>query len=199
MLLSSLISPRDMASGEAFWKLCHKLWWLSELEDSGLWTCTSFNKVSHGLTPCPCRGYPTIKYFPAGPKLDAEEYDGGRTAGDIVTWVENKAESFAEPPEIREVQCLRTYSSAYALSLSAYALSLLVSKTNILITTNHPTPVQLLNDDIFKEECREKSICLVSILPDILDTGKTFPWPHSLTISPCSLVQYSTFIWIFDL
>jgi len=77
------------------------------------------------------KGYPTIKYFPAGPKLDAEEYNGGRTAGDIVQWVEAKAESFAEPPEIRE----------------------------------------LLSDDIFKEECREKSICLVSILPDILDTG----------------------------
>jgi len=77
------------------------------------------------------RGYPTIKYFPAGAKLDAEEYDGGRTAGDIVQWAENKLEQFAEPPEIRE----------------------------------------LLNDDVFTEECREKSICLISILPDILDTG----------------------------
>jgi len=77
------------------------------------------------------RGYPTIKYFPAGAKLDAEEYDGGRSAGDIVQFVENKLEQFAEPPEIRE----------------------------------------LLNDDVFTEECRENSICIVSILPDILDTG----------------------------
>jgi len=75
-------------------------------------------------------GYPTIKYFPAGAKLDAEEYDGGRTASDIVAWAEAKLEEFAEPPEIRE----------------------------------------LLNDDVFNEECREKSICLISILPDILDT-----------------------------
>ena len=30
---------------------------------------------------------------------------------------------------------------------------------------------QLLNDEIFAEECREKGICLISILPDILDTG----------------------------
>ena len=49
------------------------------------------------------RGYPTIKYFPAGAKLDAEEYDGGRTASDIVAWAESKLEEFAEPPEIREV------------------------------------------------------------------------------------------------
>lgn len=77
------------------------------------------------------RGYPTIKYFPAGSKLDAEEYDGGRTADDIIAWAENKLEQFAEPPEIRE----------------------------------------LLDDTVFDEECRQKSICIVSILPDILDTG----------------------------
>ena len=35
--------------------------------------------------------------------MDAEEYDGGRTAGDIVSWAEAKLEVFAEPPEIREV------------------------------------------------------------------------------------------------
>jgi len=77
------------------------------------------------------RGYPTIKYFPAGAKLDAEEYGGGRTAADIIAWAEIKLEEFAEPPEIRE----------------------------------------LLNDEVFAEECREKGICLISILPDILDTG----------------------------
>ena len=32
------------------------------------------------------RGYPTIKYFPAGNKGSAEEYDGGRTSDDIVKW-----------------------------------------------------------------------------------------------------------------
>ena len=29
----------------------------------------------------------------------------------------------------------------------------------------------MLNDAVFAEECREKSICIISILPDILDTG----------------------------
>jgi protein disulfide-isomerase A6 len=32
------------------------------------------------------QGYPTIKYFPSGKKGDPEEYDGGRTANDIVSW-----------------------------------------------------------------------------------------------------------------
>ena len=36
------------------------------------------------------QGYPTIKYFPAGTKGDAEEYDGGRTADDIVKWAESR-------------------------------------------------------------------------------------------------------------
>ena len=36
------------------------------------------------------QGYPTIKYFPAGSKGDAEEYDGGRTADDIVKWAESR-------------------------------------------------------------------------------------------------------------
>lgn len=77
------------------------------------------------------RGYPTIKYFPAGAKLDAEDYSGGRTADDIVAFAEAKLEQFAEPPEIKE----------------------------------------LLNDAVFQEECAAKSICVLTILPDILDTG----------------------------
>ena len=35
------------------------------------------------------QGYPTIKYFGPG-SSDAEEYSGGRTAGDIVKWAEEK-------------------------------------------------------------------------------------------------------------
>lgn len=77
------------------------------------------------------KGYPTIKFFPAGPKLDAEDYSGGRTADDIVAFAEGKLEQFAEPPEIRE----------------------------------------LVDDAVFQEECGAKSICVVTILPDILDTG----------------------------
>jgi protein disulfide-isomerase A6 len=36
-------------------------------------------------------GYPTIKYFPKGESVDkAQEYDGGRSADTIVSWVNNK-------------------------------------------------------------------------------------------------------------
>lgn len=45
------------------------------------------------------RGYPTIKYFGPGSKSNAEEYDGGRTASDIVQWALNKfAENAPAPP-----------------------------------------------------------------------------------------------------
>lgn len=38
------------------------------------------------------QGYPTIKFFPSGVKSrsDATNYEGGRTAGDIVTWALDK-------------------------------------------------------------------------------------------------------------
>jgi protein disulfide-isomerase A6 len=51
------------------------------------------------------RGYPTIKFFPAGKKdmNSAEEYDGGRTSGDIVKWAEDKLTESAEPPEVLEL------------------------------------------------------------------------------------------------
>lgn len=54
------------------------------------------------------RGYPTIKYFPAGQKSEdsAEEYDGGRTASDIVNWALNKVAENIPPPEIVEVSTL---------------------------------------------------------------------------------------------
>ncbi|OQR68720.1 protein disulfide-isomerase A6-like [Tropilaelaps mercedesae] len=48
------------------------------------------------------RGYPTIKYFPAGPKSrsSAEEYLGSRTADDIVNWVSDKILESAPAPEV---------------------------------------------------------------------------------------------------
>lgn len=51
------------------------------------------------------RGYPTIKYFPAGAKdrSSAEEYNGGRTADDIVAWASEKAAENAPPPEISQL------------------------------------------------------------------------------------------------
>ena len=33
----------------------------------------------------------------------AEDYDGGRTAGDIVKWAEDKLTESAEPPQVIEV------------------------------------------------------------------------------------------------
>ena len=51
------------------------------------------------------RGYPTIKMFPAGKKdqSDAQEYDGGRTASDIVAWVNDKHTANIPPPEVYQV------------------------------------------------------------------------------------------------
>ena len=52
------------------------------------------------------RGYPTIKFFSAGSKSrgSADEYDGGRTADDIVRWAEEKAVASLPPPEIKQVR-----------------------------------------------------------------------------------------------
>lgn len=78
------------------------------------------------------QGYPTLKYFPAGNKdtSSAEEYQGGRTADEIIAYaLELHAESI-DPPEILE------------------------------ITSN----------DVLAENCNNKPLCIVSFLPDILDT-----------------------------
>ncbi|XP_046462234.1 protein disulfide-isomerase A6 homolog [Daphnia pulex] len=77
------------------------------------------------------QGFPTIKYFPAGPKTSssAEEYDGGRTAGDIVTWASNKAAENIPAPEIK----------------------------------------QLTGEDVMKSNCVDHPLCVVAILPNILD------------------------------
>ena len=49
------------------------------------------------------QGYPTIKYFPAGVKGAAEEYDGGRTADDIVAWALERHEVNLPPPEVVQI------------------------------------------------------------------------------------------------
>jgi len=49
------------------------------------------------------QGYPTIKYFPAGKKSKAEEYNGGRTADDIVAWAGERAEVNMPPPELVQI------------------------------------------------------------------------------------------------
>ena len=47
----------------------------------------------------------------------------------------------------------------------------LLPNTPIHSLTNNLISLQLLDDTVFEEECRQKSICVISILPDILDTG----------------------------
>lgn len=60
------------------------------------------------------QGYPTIKYFPAGKKdsSSAEEYNGGRTADDIVLWANDKAAESAPPPELHQVTKLSVLQDA---------------------------------------------------------------------------------------
>ncbi|XP_023336650.1 protein disulfide-isomerase A6 homolog [Eurytemora carolleeae] len=48
------------------------------------------------------QGYPTIKYFAPG-SSEPEEYNGGRTASDIVAWAEEKAAENVSPPEIKQI------------------------------------------------------------------------------------------------
>lgn len=77
------------------------------------------------------RGYPTIKYFGAGPKTSdsVEEYDGGRTAKDIINWALDKVAENVPTPEI----------------------------------------TQILDAQSFDNDCQQKSLCVVSVLPHILD------------------------------
>jgi len=79
------------------------------------------------------RGYPTIKWFAAGAKSydSAGEYDGGRTASDIVAWALDKHAENIDPPEI----------------------------------------VELTSNQVLADNCNEKPLCVVTFLPDILDTG----------------------------
>lgn len=77
------------------------------------------------------RGFPTIKYFPPGKKSqsDAEDYTGGRTASDIISWAEAKAAENVPPPEV----------------------------------------VQVTDAKTLKDSCEGHQLCVISILPHILD------------------------------
>lgn len=69
------------------------------------------------------KGFPTIKFFPQGPKDgSAEEYDGGRTASDIVSWASEKHSEFTPPPEVLQV-FLRT-NKVYRMNLKHVFLHL---------------------------------------------------------------------------
>lgn len=77
------------------------------------------------------RGYPTIKYFRPGKKdsNSAANYDGGRSADDIVNWALDKFSQNIPAPEVK----------------------------------------QIIDNISFKEECEKKLLCVISILPYILD------------------------------
>ena len=75
------------------------------------------------------RGYPTIKFFPGGKKSQPEEYDGGRTADDIINWGNDKAAASIPPPELLE----------------------------------------LTSNDVLEKACNEHPLCIVAVLPHILD------------------------------
>jgi protein disulfide-isomerase A6 len=49
------------------------------------------------------KGYPTIKVFKPNKKDSPEDYNGGRTASDIVTYAKNAAEATAKPKPVVEI------------------------------------------------------------------------------------------------
>ncbi|KAM7367787.1 hypothetical protein PAMP_014062 [Pampus punctatissimus] len=75
------------------------------------------------------RGFPTIKIFRKGE--EPEDYQGGRSRGDII---ERAMDLFSE---------------------------------------NAPAPevVEILSDDVLKTTCEESQLCIIAVLPHILDTG----------------------------
>lgn len=77
------------------------------------------------------KGYPTIKYFAPGKKSSdsAQEYNGGRTASDIVSWALEKLAENVPAPEI----------------------------------------IQIVSEKSLRDACEDKPLCVVSVLPHILD------------------------------
>jgi len=72
------------------------------------------------------RGFPTIKMFRDG---EESEYDGGRTASDIVAWAQDKFAENIEAPELHQVT----------------------------------------DDAVLKTACDDHQLCIVAVLPHILD------------------------------
>jgi len=76
------------------------------------------------------KGFPTIKVFNAGKKDGkAEDYGGGRSKADFVTFATEKLEEDAPPPEV----------------------------------------IELVDEKTFKETCDNSQLCVISVLPHILD------------------------------
>ncbi|XP_061602306.1 protein disulfide-isomerase A6 isoform X2 [Cololabis saira] len=75
------------------------------------------------------RGFPTIKIFRKGE--EPEDYQGGRSRGDIIEKALDLFSDNAAPPELLEI----------------------------------------LNEDILKKTCEDSQLCIIGVLPHILDTG----------------------------
>ncbi|KAM3602841.1 uncharacterized protein V6R79_011783 [Siganus canaliculatus] len=75
------------------------------------------------------RGFPTIKIFRKGE--EPEDYQGGRTRGDITEKALELFSDNAPPPEL----------------------------------------VEILNEDVVKKTCEDSQLCIIAVLPHILDTG----------------------------
>ncbi|KAL3052382.1 hypothetical protein OYC64_005015 [Pagothenia borchgrevinki] len=75
------------------------------------------------------RGFPTIKIFRKGE--EPEDYQGGRTRGDIIARALDLFSDHAPPPELLEI----------------------------------------LSEDTLKKTCEDSQLCVIGVLPHILDTG----------------------------
>jgi len=78
-----------------------------------------------------CKAIQQLNCFPGGKKTssDAKEYDGGRTASDIVSWALEKHTDSVPAPEL----------------------------------------VEIIDESSFDKACEGKPLCVVSVLPHILD------------------------------
>uniref|UniRef100_A0A8C9X5N3 Protein disulfide-isomerase A6 n=1 Tax=Sander lucioperca TaxID=283035 RepID=A0A8C9X5N3_SANLU len=75
------------------------------------------------------RGFPTIKVFRKGE--EPEDYQGGRSRGDIIERALDLFSDHAATPELLEI----------------------------------------LSEDLFKKTCEDSQLCVIGVLPHILDTG----------------------------
>lgn len=69
------------------------------------------------------QGYPTIKFFPGGKKdsHSVQDYDGGRTSSDIVTWALDKYADSVPAPEIVELVGKSEYKACIEKPLCVFA------------------------------------------------------------------------------
>lgn len=64
------------------------------------------------------RGFPTLKYFPAGPKTssDAKEFNNDRTASGILQWAKSQAAEVRPPPEVIQMTSEKVLTEACGTS-----------------------------------------------------------------------------------